>query len=87
MYESLVGSDYDSYEWLNVVIDKIKYCVCKKFCYVRVNYYIGFSFSNLSDEFEDDDFGLLILIILIIFVGVIFIFLGSMDFDKLVIDK
>lgn len=87
MYESLVGSDHDSYERLNVAIDKIKHRVRKKFRYARANYYIGPSSSNLSDEFEDDDFGLPISTTLTTSAGAILTSLGSMDSDKLAIDK
>lgn len=87
MYESLVGSDHDSYERLNLAIDKIKDRVRKKFRYARSNYYIGPSSANLVEEFEDDDLGLPISTTLTTSAGAILTSLGTMDSDKLVIDQ
>lgn len=87
MYQSLVGSDHDSYERLNLAIDKIKQRVRKKFRYARANYYIGPSSGHLADEFDDDDLGLPISTTLTTSAGAILTSLGGMDSDKFSIDK
>lgn len=87
MYLTLVGSDHDSYEKLDAAIVRIKDRVRKKFRYARTYYYLGASTNDTLDEFEDADLSLPLSTKLTTSLGSILTTLGTMDSDKLAVDR
>ncbi|GGF67132.1 DUF2884 family protein [Alteromonas lipolytica] len=87
MFLSLLGSNHDSYEKLNDVMDKMKKRVRRKFQYARSHYYLGPTAGEGLDDEVEVDLVVPLSKTLTTSIGSILTTLGAMDSDKLAVDQ
>ncbi len=87
MFTSLLGSEHDSYEKLNVAVKHIKKMVRVKFRYKRTFYYLGPSYIEELEEFDNNELMAPFSKSLTTTVGSILTMLGAIDSDRLVVDE
>ncbi|MDC8830166.1 DUF2884 family protein [Alteromonas gilva] len=87
MFTSLLGNEHDSYEKLNAAMKHIKKMVRVKFRYKHTFYYLGPSYIEELEEFEDNELMAPLSKTLTTSVGSILTMLGAMDSDRFVVDE
>ncbi|NVK54793.1 MAG: DUF2884 family protein [Alteromonadaceae bacterium] len=87
MFTSLLGSDHDSFEKLNVAVKNIKKMVRVKFRYKRTFYYLGPSHIEELEQFDNNELMAPFSKTLTTSVGSILTMLGTMDSDRFVVDE